>query len=116
MNRRSPRVLVALAIASLCLLSVRVRAEDHKGHDHRPRIKVKGMSSAAEATAAADELMKVKGVGKVTSNVKTGTLTIEPDPYKAPSPKAMWEATERAKLKVIQLTMDHDKYDSKPKK
>lgn len=107
--------IVGLAAAMIVALNLRAFAEDHKGHDHRPKITVKGMCCQVEAKAAEKELLKVKGVKKVTPDVKAGTLTIETD-KKAPSPKEMWEATEKAKLKVVQLTMDHDKFTSKPKK
>jgi copper chaperone CopZ len=121
MFRKIFGVVIATAVGAI-VLAVDSRAiaqspkDDHKGHDHRPRITVKGMCCEVEAKAVTKELMAVKGVKKVLPDVKAGTLTIEPDKNRSPSPKALWEATEKAKLKVVQLTMDHDKFTAKPKK
>jgi copper chaperone CopZ len=103
-------------VVAACVLAQSKAPDDHRGHDHRPKVTVKGMCCNVEAKAATTELMKVRGVSKVIPDVKAGTLTIEPDKKKSPSAKEIWEATEKAKLKVVQLTMGHDKFTSKPKK
>ena len=73
----------------------------------------KNMCCAKEGVPAIRELSKVPGAGRVGVNYKARTLYIQQTDV-APSPRAIWEAAERAKVVPIQLTTPAGVYTSKP--
>lgn len=91
-------------------------SKDGHNHNHTITFTVKRMCCAKEAEPAVKELEKVKGVAKVKADPKKGTLTIEPKPKSEPSPKALWEAVEKAKVTPVRLAMAHEEFTKKPKK
>ena len=107
---------IALAAMIVAVGACRfVLAEDHN-HDHTMTFTVKGMCCEKEAGPVVKELEKVKGVAKVKADPKKGTLTIEPKPKTEPSPKEIWEAVEKAKVKPVKLATAHETFLKKPKK
>ena len=78
-------------------------------------LSVKNMCCAKESVPAIKELSKVPGVGRVSVDYKTRSLMIEPTKVAA-SPRAIWEAAERAKIGPIRLDTAQGVYTSKPRR
>ena len=76
-------------------------------------LSVNRMCCAKESVPAIKELSKIPGVGRVSVDYKTRTLSIEPTKV-APSARALWEAAERVKIEPIRLAMREGVYTSKP--
>ncbi len=74
----------------------------------------KNMCCAHESVPAIKELSRVPGIGRVTADHQKRTLLISPKPGAAPSPRAIWEAAERAKIEPIQLATPEGVYKGKP--
>jgi periplasmic mercuric ion binding protein len=75
----------------------------------------KNMCCAVESVPAIKELSKVPGVARVVADHNTRSLTIIPKPNALPSPLAIWEAAERAKLEPTRLSTAQGVYNAKPK-
>lgn len=74
----------------------------------------KNMCCAHESVPAIKELSKVPGVARVLADHNSRSLTIIPKQNTVPSPLAIWEAAERAKLEPIRLTTAQGVYNAKP--
>ena len=74
----------------------------------------KNMCCAHESVPAIKELSRVPGIGRVTADHEKRTLLIAPRANTAPSPRAIWEAAERAKIEPIQLATPQGVFKSKP--
>jgi hypothetical protein len=62
------------------------------------------------------KLKLVKGVGKITIDAKKGVGVIEPKNAKRPpSPRAQWEAVEKAGFKTVRLAGPFGKFKKKPR-
>ena len=75
----------------------------------------KNMCCAHESVPAIKELSKVPGVARVVADHNTRSLTIIPKQNALPSPLAIWEAAERAKLEPTRLSTAQGVYNAKPK-
>ena len=75
----------------------------------------KNMCCAHESVPAIKELSKVPGVARVVADHATRSLTIIPKQNALPSPLAIWEAAERAKLEPTRLSTAQGVYNAKPK-
>ncbi len=60
-------------------------------------------------------LAEVKGIAEVTGDSKAKTVTIVPAPAVNLSPRALWEAIEKAGKKPVLLAGPHGTFKSKPK-
>ena len=60
-------------------------------------------------------LSEVKGIAEVTGDSKTKRVTITPSPAVDLSPRALWEAIEKAGKKPVLLAGPHGTFKSKPK-
>lgn len=60
-------------------------------------------------------LAEVKGIAEVTGDTKAKTVTIVPAPAVDLSPRALWEAIEKAGKKPAMLVGPHGTFKSKPK-
>lgn len=60
-------------------------------------------------------LTAVEGVAAVAGDVETKTMTIRPKGRAALSPKALWEACEKAGKKPAKLAGLHGTFTTKPK-
>jgi Cu+-exporting ATPase len=69
--------------------------------------------SCAKKVAA--KLAEVPGVAKVETDVEAQTATVIPQPKAAPSPKALWEAVEKAKKTPAKLAGPGGTFTAKPK-
>jgi copper chaperone CopZ len=59
-------------------------------------------------------LSEVKGVGQVKTDVKASNATVTAKAGEAPSPKAMWEAVEKAGFKVTKIQGPGGTFTAKP--
>lgn len=59
-------------------------------------------------------LTAVAGVTSVKVDVDKQIATVTPDAKKAPSPRAMWEAVEKAGFKPIKMEGPGGKFTAKP--
>jgi copper chaperone CopZ len=59
-------------------------------------------------------LTEVKGVAEVKTDVKTSTATVAARTGEAPSPRAMWEAVEKAGFKVTKMQGPGGTFTVKP--
>ena len=75
----------------------------------------KNMCCAHESVPAIKEMSKVPGVARVVADHTTRSLTIIPKENVTPSPLAIWEAAERAKLDTVRLHTAQGVYNAKPK-
>lgn len=55
------------------------------------------------------------GIAKVTGDTKAKKVTIVPVPAVDLSPRALWEAIEKARKKPVMLVGPHGTFKSKPK-
>jgi Cu+-exporting ATPase len=78
-------------------------------------IEVHNMHCAACARKIAGKLYAVPGVVAVRTDVAANTATITPQQQRQPSPKAMWEAVEKAGFKPIKLEGPAGTFSSKPR-
>ncbi|MBY0524744.1 MAG: heavy-metal-associated domain-containing protein [Gemmataceae bacterium] len=60
------------------------------------------------------QLQQVPGVASIQANVPATTLTIAPQAQRAPSPKAIWEAIEKAGYKPTKLEGPNGSFTTKP--
>lgn len=60
-------------------------------------------------------LAEVKGIAEVTGDSKAKKVTIVPAPAVDLSPRALWEAIEKAGKKPVLLAGPHGTFKSKPK-
>jgi len=70
----------------------------------------KNMCCAVESVPAIKELSKVPGVARVVADHQKRTLTIVPKANAFPSPQSIFEAAQRAKLEVVQLSTTRGVY------
>jgi hypothetical protein len=75
----------------------------------------KNMCCAHESVPAVKEISKVRGVARVVADHKSRSLTIIAKEESMPSPIAIWEAAQRAKLQVVKLQTAQGVYSAKPK-
>lgn len=62
------------------------------------------------------ELAKVTGVSKAQVDVENKTVTLTPKSKQAPSPKALWEAVEKAGKTPSKLVSPQGTFTEKPSK
>lgn len=77
-------------------------------------LKVLTCESCAKKLAA--KLLKVRGVGKVKTNVKSKTAIVVPKGDATLSPLQLWEAVEKAGKVPVKLKGPSGTFTSKPKK
>ncbi len=109
---RSPSIVASLVL--LCLPSGAVWGEQPR--DSSYVLTVKRMDCPAESAPAMEGLSKVPGVKSVSVDYKAVTLSIVPKRNARPSPLAVWEVAERARIEPIMLQTAHGTYYSKPRR
>ena len=77
-------------------------------------IRVSDMHCANCARKIAGKLVTVSGVLQVRTHLASHTATISPQQTKQPSPKAMWEAVEKAGFKPVKLEGPSGVFTEKP--
>lgn len=83
--------------------------------DHTAVLTVRHMDCPAESAPAVLAISKIPGVKDVSVNYKAGTLSIVPKRNAFPSPLAIWEAAETARIGPVRLATAHGTFDSKPR-
>jgi Cu+-exporting ATPase len=77
-------------------------------------ITVEGMHCMGCAKKMAARLYEVPGVAGVQANVSASTLTVASKPAQAPSPRALWDAVERAGYQPVKLEGPGGTFTAKP--
>ena len=77
-------------------------------------ITVQEMHCMSCARKMADRLYAVPGVAGVAADVKSKRLTVTAKPGAQPSPRALWEAIEKAGYKPTRLDSPAGKFTAKP--
>ena len=67
------------------------------------------------AKKMANKLYAVQGVAKVEASVEATTMTVTPKAQQAPSPRALWEAIEKAGYKPSKIEGPSGTFKEKPK-
>jgi len=78
-------------------------------------IAVEDMECPTCAKKIVAKLTEVTGVAKADPDVKTSKLTVTAKEGSSPSPKAMWEAVEKAGFKPTKLEGPGGTFTAKPK-
>ncbi|MBI3411118.1 MAG: heavy-metal-associated domain-containing protein [Planctomycetes bacterium] len=104
--------LVTLAWATLALASVALAQNSPPA---ATTITVPTIHCMGCAKKMAGELYKVQGVAQVLANVEAHTVTVRAKSDAAPSPRALWEAVERAGYQPTRLEGPAGVATSKPK-
>ena len=77
-------------------------------------IRVADMHCATCARKIAGRLVTVPGVLQAKANPTTNIATVTPQKTKAPSPKALWEAVEKAGFKPLKIEGPLGTFEQKP--
>lgn len=91
-------------------------AQPARGDAATSRISVEGMSCAGCAKTVGKAVSGVEGVELAVADVKTKTLTVTAKKGASPSPKAIWEAVERAGYTPTRIEGAAGTFDKKPTK
>ena len=107
-----------IPLLALPVLAVLVMGSNALRADPPPapttKITVEGMHCMGCAKKIANKLYEVQGVAKVEANVPASVLIVGPQAQRAPSPKAMWEAVERAGYRPSRLEGPSGTFTAKP--
>lgn len=108
------RTLILAAAAALAWsgLAAGVRADD--GPPRATKVVVKDMTCAGCAKTLAKALTAVGGVERVEADVTGKTVTVTPKAGAGPSPKALWEAVEKAGYTPARLDGPAGAFEKKP--
>lgn len=78
-------------------------------------IMVEGMHCAGCALKVSGKLKKVQGVANAEADGEKGSAVVTSQPTAAPSPRALWEAIEKAGYKPTKLVSPVGTFTKKPK-
>ncbi len=106
------RIVQASAFGLLVALVLQVSAE--AAESHITVIQVKNMHCGNCAKKISRKLYTVKGVLKVTCNVKQNKVWVHSQASVKASPRAMWEAVEAAEQVMVKLNGLHGVFTEKP--
>ncbi len=107
---------VRLAIAVALIYGGPSIAAAAEPPDHLAVLTVRAMDCPAESAPAVLAISKIPGVKSVSVDYKSRTLNVSPKRNAFPSPVAIWEAAEVAKLEPVRLATAHGTFDSKPRR
>ena len=109
-------MLQKLAPAALCtlIMLLAVTAQTRAASPAVTTIVVDNMHCTACAKKIAAKLYGVPGVIDIRTSVPDNTAWVTPQRLKQPSPRAMWEAVEKAGFKPLKLDGPQGKFVSKP--
>lgn len=93
-----------------------VPAQPAKADAATSKIAVDGMTCAACAKAVGKAVTAVEGVESAAADVKTKTLVVTAKRGATPSPKAMWEAVEKAGYTPTRIEGAAGTFEKKPEK
>jgi copper chaperone CopZ len=116
MNARIGSLLVMVAALTAASTQAAQVTGEKKEKSYRTTLTIKGMHCGSCAQKVTAKLKLVKGVGKITIDAKKGVGVIEPKNAKRPpSPRAQWEAVEKAGFKTVRLAGPFGKFKKKPR-
>lgn len=101
-------------ISTLAMFCVNGIVWGDEPRDHTFVLTVRRMDCPAESAPAIADISKIPGVKSVGVDYKTVTLSIVPKRNAFPSPLAIWEVAERARIEPVKLQTAHGTYYSKP--
>lgn len=104
-------MILAFTFGILSVASHAAWAEDSAS----TTISVEGMHCAGCASKVAKKLEAITGVAKAQVDAEKSVATVSAKPSANPSPKAMWEAVEKAGYKPTKLVGPAGTFTSKPK-
>ncbi len=107
---RSDRKVIAAVLALLCLTQA-ARAQAPAG---TTAVTVEGMHCPSCAGKIAQKMKEVPGVADVRADVAAGRMTVSAKAGQAPSPRALWEAVERAGYKPVKLEGPGGTFTARP--
>ncbi|MBX9680755.1 MAG: cation transporter [Gemmataceae bacterium] len=108
-------VAAAAFLLSGMALGDRIHAQSPAPKASNTTITVPDMHCMGCAKKMANELSKVEGAGQILANVEATTVTVRTKSNQAPSPRALWEAVERAGYQPSRLEGPNGVFTSKPK-
>ena len=91
-------------------------AQPAKADAATSKITVDGMSCAGCAKTVGKAVAAVEGVESAVADVKTKTLTVVAKKGATPSPRAMWEAVEKAGYKPTRIEGAVGTFEKKPER
>ncbi|MEK6236952.1 MAG: heavy-metal-associated domain-containing protein [Planctomycetales bacterium] len=106
------RLTFALALAALLFPSSAVAKKTAATYT---TISVHNMHCGACAKKIAAKLYLVSGVLEVRADVKKNHAYVVPQKRATPSPRAMWEAVEKAGFKPVNISGPAGRFTKKPK-
>jgi len=116
MNVKIFGLLVVFSMATAVAYQGAHAEDQKKGKPSHTIITIEGMHCGSCANRITKALQKVKGVGKVSISAKKGQgVVLAKDPKKLPSPRAQWEAVEKAGFHTALLIGPYGKFDKKPR-
>lgn len=108
-------VCVALTIALAACVTSQVWAATGESTT-KTTITLKALDCESCAKKVAAKLSEVRGVGDVTTEVKSKTAIVVPKDDETLSPLQLWEAVEKADKVPVKLEGPSGTFTSKPKK
>jgi copper chaperone CopZ len=108
MHRRLKLAIVVTLLAALIGPSIQA------ANTPTTAIRVKDMHCEACAAKIRRGLFAVAGVVNVKTDVKTHVAVVMPQQSHQPSPRAMWEAVEKAGFQVVSLEGPGGMFTEKP--
>lgn len=111
MKKQYGWLMVLGTVAVLALGSAGLRAADPVS----TKISVPGIHCDGCAKKLATALAAVKGVATIKTDVEAKTVIVTPKPQTALSPKALWEAVEKAKKEPKKLEGPSGTFTERPK-
>ncbi len=109
-NRSGAWIVAALVVLVALALGQTLRAADPLV----TTITVPDMHCMGCAKKMTNKLYELPGVAEVRADVPTTTLTVTPKPQQAPSPRALWEAVEKAGYKPAKLEGPGGTFTTRP--
>ena len=106
--------IVMLSLAALAMVAA-VNQSSRAAEGRATVVTVKGMHCAGCAKKIAGKLKSVRGVEQVTSDVPKSFFVVTPAVDESPSPKALWEAVEKAGYTAVKLEGPSGTFNKKPK-
>ena len=109
-----PRVILLAAALAVVMGPVLLAAEPAK--TTTTTINVEKMCCQGCARKVAAKLYEIRGVKKVRADVKKKIVVVEPQRGVVLSPRAVWEAIEKANERPLRLVGPSGKFTKKPRR
>lgn len=97
-----------------CTTALLIPSTAQAAQSQQTVIEVKDMHCGHCARKIAGKLYAVSGVVEVRTNVKKNLAYVKPGQNKVLSPRALWEAVEKAKFTPVRLAGPNGTFSEKP--